>query len=79
VVPHGRTLASAVELAQQIAANPPMAVRAIKRAVNYDSATSDSEAIEFEANVFAETWVSRDHEEALAARREKRAPKFSGR
>jgi enoyl-CoA hydratase len=79
VVPHGRTLASAVELAQQIAANPPMAVRAIKRAVNYDSATSDSEAIEFEANVFAETWVSRDHEEALAARRERRAPKFSGR
>jgi enoyl-CoA hydratase len=79
VVPYGRTLASALELAQQIASNAPMAVRAIKRTVNYDSATSDSEAIEFEANVFAETWISQDHEEALVARREKRPPKFSGR
>lgn len=79
VVPYGRTLASALEMAQQIAANPPLAVRAIKRAVNYDCTTSGSEAIGFEANVFAETWISQDHEEALAARREKRPPKFSGR
>ena len=79
VVPYGRALASALELAQQIAANPALAVRAIKRAVNYDAATSDSEAIQFEASLFAETWISQDHEEALAARREKRPPKFSGR
>ena len=79
VVPYGRALASALELAQQIAANPALAVRAIKRAVNYDAATSDSEAIRFEASLFAETWISQDHEEALAARREKRPPRFSGR
>lgn len=79
VVPHGHTLRVALELAEQIAANPSLAVRAIKRAVNYDSATSDTEAIDFEANLFAETWISQDHEEALAARREKRPPKFSGR
>jgi len=78
VVPHGHVLAAAIELAQQIATNPPLAVRAIKRAVNYDAVTSDAEGIAFEADLFAETWISKDHLEALAARREKRPPKFSG-
>jgi enoyl-CoA hydratase len=78
VVPRGHELAAAMELAQQIAANPPLAVRAIKRAVNHDSATSDPDGIVFEADLFAETWISNDHQEALAARREKRTPKFQG-
>jgi enoyl-CoA hydratase len=78
VVPQGQVLAAAIELAQQIAANPPLAVRAIKRAVNYDAATSDAESVTFEAELFAQTWISDDHEEALAARRERRAPKFKG-
>jgi enoyl-CoA hydratase len=78
IVAPGRALAAALELAQQIAANPPLAVRAIKQAVNYDSATSESDAIEFEANLFAKTWISKDHQEALVARKEKRAPRFSG-
>jgi len=68
-----------MDLARQIAANPPLAVRAIKRAVNYDSATSNADAIAFEADLFAETWISSDHQEALAARKEKRPPRFSGR
>ncbi len=79
IAPRGQVLAAAIELARQIAANPPLAVRAIKRAVNYDSATSDKESIAFEADLFAETWISGDHQEALAARKEKRPPKFSGR
>jgi enoyl-CoA hydratase/carnithine racemase len=79
VAPRGHAPGAAIELARQIAANPPLAVRAIKRAVNYDCATSDAEAIEFEADLFAETWISSDHQEALAARSEKRPPKFSGR
>jgi enoyl-CoA hydratase len=79
VVPRGYALAAATELARQIANNSPMAVRAIKRAVNYDSATSDAEGIAFEADLFAETWISHDHQEALAARKEKRPPKFCGR
>jgi enoyl-CoA hydratase len=79
VVPHGNALPAAIELAQQIAANPPLAVRTIKRAVNHDSVTSDAEGITFEAELFAQTWISKDHEEALSARREKRPPKFTGR
>jgi enoyl-CoA hydratase len=78
VVPHGHALAAAIELAQQIAANPPLAVRTIKRAVNYDSVSDDTESVTFEAELFAQTWISDDHEEALAARREKRIPKFKG-
>jgi enoyl-CoA hydratase/carnithine racemase len=78
VVPCGEVLASAIELARQIAANPPLAVRAIKRAVNYDTATSDADAFAFEADLFAKTWISSDHQEALAARKEKRPPKFTG-
>jgi enoyl-CoA hydratase/carnithine racemase len=79
IAPRGQVLAAALELAHQIAANPPLAVKAIKRAVNYDCAGSEAEAIAFEAELFAETWISSDHQEALAARKEKRPPKFNGR
>jgi enoyl-CoA hydratase len=72
IAPRGQVLAAALELARQIAANPPLAVKAIKRAVNYDCAWSEAEAIAFEAELFAETWISSDHQEALAARKEKR-------
>jgi len=77
VVQRSQVLAAALELARQIAANPPLAVRAIKRAVNYDCASAD-DALAFEADLFAETWVSSDHEEALTARKEKRSPRFTG-
>lgn len=79
LVPHGQVLAAAIELAREIASNPPLAVRAIKRAVNQDSATGDADSIAFEADLFAQTWISNDHQEALAARKEKRQPKFIGR
>lgn len=79
VAPAGEVLAAALELARSIARNPRMAVEAIKRAVKHDESAGGEEAIEFEADVFARTWISEDHYEALAARKEKRAPKFRGR
>jgi len=79
VVPRGEVVTAATELARRIAANPPLAARAIKRAVIHDSASSDEASVTFEAELFAETWVSDDHREALAARKEKRTAKFSGR
>jgi enoyl-CoA hydratase len=79
VVPRGQVVPAATELARQIASNPPLAVRAIKRAVNHDAATSDDESIAFEAELFAQTWISNDHQEAVTARKEKRTPKFVGR
>ncbi len=79
VTPAGEVLAAALELARSIARNPRGAVEAIKRTVNHDEAAGGEDAIEFEADVFARTWISEDHYEALAARKEKRAPKFRGR
>jgi enoyl-CoA hydratase len=79
LVPHHAVKSAAMELARQIASNPPLAVRAIKRAVNHDAPTSEQEEAAFEADLFARTWMSDDHSEALAARKERRAPKFSGR
>jgi enoyl-CoA hydratase len=80
VVARGQVLKAAIELAERIASNPPLAVRTIKRAVNYDALHgNDQESAAFEADLFAKTWISDDHQEALAARKEKREPKFCGR
>jgi len=79
VVPTASVVPAALELARQIAANPPLAVRTIKRMVNYDASGSDEDAAAFEANHFARTWISEDHQEALAARKARRTPNFRGR
>jgi enoyl-CoA hydratase/carnithine racemase len=78
-VPANQVLPVALELARKIAGNPQMAVRAIKRAVDRDDALDDEDSAAFEADLFARTWISDDHQEALAARREKRPPNFKGR
>jgi enoyl-CoA hydratase len=79
VVSAAEVLPAALELAGEIAQNPAMAVRAIKRAVNHDDGAGAEDDIAFEADLFARTWISPDHQEALAARKEKRAPNFRGR
>jgi len=81
VVPAGELLSTAMDLARQIARNPRLAVRAIKRAVNQDDEAFDREtdAVAFEADLFARTWISEDHNEAIEARKQKRAPNFRGR
>jgi len=66
-------------LARDIAANPPMSVRAIKQMVNEDDLIDDERIQALEADRFARTWISEDHDEALVARKERRDPKFKGR
>jgi hypothetical protein len=70
-----------MDLARQIALNPRLAVRAIKRAVNHDVAALDGEtdAVAFEADLLARTWISEDHNEAVEARKQKRVANFRGR
>ncbi len=78
VVPQTEVLARATGLARTIASNPRIAVRAIKRMVNEDD-TADGEYIRaLEADLFAQTWISGDHQEALDARKERRQPRFKG-
>ncbi|MGH7880951.1 MAG: enoyl-CoA hydratase/isomerase family protein, partial [Candidatus Binataceae bacterium] len=79
MVASDRVVAAAEQLARTIAANPRMAVRAIKRLVNEDLAPDDERARAFEADLFAQTWISADHQEALDARKERREPVFKGR
>jgi len=78
VVPSGRALAEAEALARRVAAQPPLAVRAIKRALYQGEAMSRESGIAFESDCFAVLWGSRDHDEAVRAHFEKRPPTFRG-
>lgn len=78
VVPSGRALAEAEALARRVAAQPPLAVRAIKRALYQGEAMPHERGIAFEAECFGVLWGSRDHREAVKAYFEKRHPQFRG-
>ena len=78
VVPPEGLLPAARALAGEIAANPPLSVRAFKRLVNYCGEASLAAAIARETELFGPVWVSRDHDEAIAALFEKREPRFTG-
>lgn len=70
---------TALEFAQRLAAGAPLAVRYTKLAVN--KLVKDALNISFDAATALElvTFRSEDHQEALAALREKRKPRFTGR
>jgi enoyl-CoA hydratase len=79
VVASDQVTVAAERLTRTIAGNPRMAVRAIKQMVNDDASMDDERVRAFEADLFAQTWISADHQEALDARKERRAPNFKGR
>ena len=65
--------------AAQLAAGPPIATRMVKRAV-YQSARSDLRtSLDLISSHMAVVTSTHDSEEALAAFRERRAPRFEGR
>jgi enoyl-CoA hydratase len=78
MVPGSQVMDAATELAREVARNPRLAVRAIKRLVNEDDRSDDEDARELEADLFGRTWISADHQEALDARKERREPRFKG-
>jgi enoyl-CoA hydratase len=78
VVEPPKVLESALELAGSIAANPLPAVHAIKRQVDDGESLQGGEAIEFEADSFARTWVSEAHQQALARWKQRRSQQPSG-
>ena len=82
VVPRGQALTRALELAHQIASQPPLAVRAMKQTLQQIQQImgvpfDDASAVEVEA--FGQVWASEDHDEAVKAYFEKRPPVFHGR
>ena len=79
LAPDGEALRAAIELATQVAAQPPLAVRALKRLVRGAATMPKHEAAELETELFVQTWLSEDHREAVNAFFAKRSPKWRGR
>jgi enoyl-CoA hydratase len=79
VVPAAALDAEASALATRLAAGAPLAVRYTKLAVN--KLVKDALNIAFDTSTALElvTFQSEDHQEALAAIRERRVPTFKGR
>lgn len=73
VVPKADVLSTARDLAASIAANPPQAVRALKRLLRLEV----SEAFAEEREMLSQLWATADHLEAVQAFLEKRKPVFN--
>ncbi|MGH7263687.1 MAG: enoyl-CoA hydratase/isomerase family protein [Candidatus Rokuibacteriota bacterium] len=78
-VPRAELLPAVLELARAIARNAPMVVRLVKRGVYQGLQGALAGALEYEALCQAMTYATGDLEEGLAARRERREPRFTGR
>jgi enoyl-CoA hydratase len=79
VVAPGQVVATALELAAEIAARAPLAVRAAKRAVAAAMELPLAEGIAAERRLFAGLFTTEDQEEGMAAFLEKRTPAWKGR
>lgn len=78
-LPAGDVLDAALEMADAVAAGAPMATRLTKQVLAGDGPVSRGAALQWEALAQAVTLASADLQEGLAAQRERRTPKFTGR
>src|SRR6201986_3043843 len=79
VVPDGQALGKALEIAAAIAANGPVAVRAILRVIRETEGMAENEAFALEAKVGMSVFASEDAREGPRAFAEKRRPEFGNR
>jgi enoyl-CoA hydratase len=79
VVPPGEVLERALALAAEIAAMPPLAVRAAKAAVNASQQLSLDDGLRFERDRFEGLFETEDQREGMLAFLEKRPPLWKGR
>jgi enoyl-CoA hydratase len=79
VVPADELLATAVEMAERIAAQSLPVIYAAKEAVNVAFETPLAEGLRFERKAFAAAFALRDQKEGMAAFLEKRRPSFENR
>ncbi len=79
VVPHAELLPAALELAGQVAANPPLAVQALKRGLRRALDPDWADLGAWVSGTLAELFRTEDHTEGVAAFLEKREPRYVGR
>lgn len=70
---------TAMELAEKIAANGPIAVREVRRSVRYAIGRPEQEGLQREAELAQRVFATRDAQEGPRAFIEKRKPRFEGR
>jgi len=76
VVPDGQALSKAIEIAEMIAANGPVAVRAILRTIRETEGLPEADAFKIEAQIGMGVFRSQDAKEGPRAFTEKRKPQF---
>jgi enoyl-CoA hydratase len=79
VVPDGEALTAALEIAEKIAANAPLSVKAIKRSVQETEGLPEAEALQIELEIGLPIFGTADAKEGTLAFREKRTPRYEGR
>jgi enoyl-CoA hydratase len=79
VVPDGHALDKALEIAEVIAANGPLAVQAILRSIRETEGLHENDAFKIDTKIGIEVFLSEDAKEGPMAFKEKRAPQFKMR
>ena len=79
VFPQDALQPAALETAQKIAANAPIATRQAKQAIHKGLQMGLSDGLAFEIEAYNRTIPTRDRREGVAAFNEKRPPRFEGR
>jgi enoyl-CoA hydratase/carnithine racemase len=79
VVRQEEVMVKALELANQIAENGPIAVREAKKAINLGIDVDLSTSLTIETNAYEHTILTQDRKEGLLAFAEKRKPNYKGK
>jgi enoyl-CoA hydratase len=79
VVPDGKALEKALEIAEVICRNGPVAVQAVLRALRETEGLPEDEAMKVDSRIGMEVFMCEDAKEGPLAFMEKRTPEFKGR